>query len=392
MRDRHETRSMKIVTIVGARPQFVKAAVFSDALRRLSNVHEILLHTGQHYDFEMSQVFWEQLGLARVDYNLGIGSGTHGSQTGQMLAAIEAVLLTEKPDCVVVFGDTNSTLAGALCAAKLNIPIAHVEAGLRSFNRRMPEEVNRVIADHLASMLFAPSTAAVENLLCEGCAPSSIFRTGDLMYDALLRFSRIAEQQSRIRGKLGLTSHGYVLATIHRAENTDDTVKLERIFNGLLRIAAVVPLVVPVHPRTRPRLKDTWKSDTLHLIEPVGYLDMLALERGASAIVTDSGGVQKEAYWWNVPCITVRDETEWIELLDLGCNRLVPTEADAIYAAVHEVIHSPRRPYRTGLYGDGHAAETIAQRIVRSLSTPTPSSRSIAKSCSVAKSYSVAKS
>jgi UDP-GlcNAc3NAcA epimerase len=276
-------------------------------------------------------------------------------------------------------------MAGALCAAKLNIPIAHVEAGLRSFNRRMPEEVNRVVTDHLASMLFAPSDAAIENLLHEGC-DSSIYRTGDLMYDALLRFSGIAEQQSRIRGKLGLTSQGYVLATIHRAENTDDAVKLQHIFNALLRIAAAVPVVVPVHPRTRPLLKDAWKSDTLHLIEPVGYLDMLALERSASAIVTDSGGVQKEAYWWGVPCITVRDETEWIELLDLGCNRLVPTEADAIYAAVHEVIRSPRRQHRTGLYGDGHAAETIAQQIVRSLSTPAPRSHSVAKSCSVAKS------
>ena len=377
---------MKIVTIVGARPQFVKAAVFSDALRRLSHVREVLLHTGQHYDFKMSQVFWEQLGLAKVDYNLGIGSGPHGAQTGQMLAAIEAVLLPEKPDCVVVFGDTNSTLAGALCAAKLNIPIAHVEAGLRSFNRRMPEEVNRVVADHLASMLFAPSTAAVENLLGEGCAPSSIFQTGDLMYDALLRFSGIAEQQSRIRRKLGLTPQGYVLATIHRAENTDGAVKLESIFNALLRIAAFIRVVVPVHPRTRSLLKDTWKSDTLHLIDPVGYLDMLALERSASAIITDSGGVQKEAYWWGVPCITVRDETEWIELLDLGCNRLVPTVADAICGAVEKVIQSPRRRYRTGLYGDGHAAATIARKIVVSLSAPATRSRSVAKSCSVAKS------
>jgi UDP-GlcNAc3NAcA epimerase len=371
---------MKIVTIVGARPQFVKAAVFSDALRRLNNVREVILHTGQHYDFEMSQVFWEQLGLSRVDYNLGIGSGTHGSQTGQMLAAIEAVLLAEKPDCAVVFGDTNSTLAGALCAAKLNIPIAHIEAGLRSFNRRMPEEVNRVVADHLANMLFAPSTAAVENLLSEGCDPSSVYQTGDLMYDALLRFSCIAEQQSRIGEKLGLTPQDYVLATIHRAENTDAPVKLQHIFDALQRIASFIRVVVPVHPRTRPLLKDTWKSDRLHLIEPVGYLDMLALERSASAIVTDSGGVQKEAYWWGVPCITVRDETEWIELLDLGCNRLVPTVADAICGAVQDVIQSPRRRYRTGLYGDGHAAATIAQKIVVSLSSPAARSRSVAKS------------
>src|SRR5687767_11661717 len=319
---------MKIATIIGARPQFVKAAAFSRIVAGRADMEEILIHTGQHYDFNMSEVFFQQLNIPPPRYNLGVGSGHHGAQTGKMLEMIEAAFQKEKPNVVLVYGDTNSTLAGALAAAKLHIPVAHVEAGLRSFNRRMPEEINRVLTDHASSALFAPTQAAVEHLAAEGVPADRVHLVGDVMYDAALAYARVAEAQSAILRSLGLAAGRYALATIHRAENTDDPRRLQQICRGLAETAAAMPVVFPVHPRTRAALKraDIALADRpgLTLCDPVGYLDMTMLEKSAALIVTDSGGVQKEAYFHGVPCITVREETEWTELVDLGWNRITP--------------------------------------------------------------------
>src|SRR6185369_1335901 len=293
---------MKILTIVGARPQFVKAAVVSKALAAGAGVCEVLVHTGQHFDVSMSDVFFRELGIPAPVHHLGIGGLAHGAMTGRMLEALEQVMQQEKPDRVLVYGDTNSTLAGALAAAKLKIPVAHVEAGLRSFNRAMPEEVNRVVTDHLSALLFAPTAQAMENLRREGIAAASIVRTGDVMYDAALAFGEIAEKHSRVLETHGLAPKSYFLATVHRAENTDDPVRLRAMFQGLADVSARHPVVLPLHPRTRKLLAGLQLQvpDSLRMIDPVGFLDMLVLERNALAIATDSGGVQKEAYFHRV--------------------------------------------------------------------------------------------
>lgn len=318
---------MKIASVVGARPQFIKTAAVSRALRAIEGVKETLIHTGQHYDANMSSVFFEELEIPHPDYNLGIGSATHGAQTGRMLEAIEGVLLKEKPDWVLVYGDTNSTLAGALAAVKLHIPVAHVEAGLRSFNRRMPEEINRVLTDHASDLLFAPTQTAVENLQREGIPDARIKLVGDVMYDAALYYGAKAERQSRILNALKLEPKGYILATIHRAENTDDPLRLRAIFDSLAEIAHEIKVVLPLHPRTRAALVQASLYDkaaqSICLIEPVGYLDMMMLEKNARLIATDSGGVQKEAFFYHVPCVTLREETEWVELVELGWNYLI---------------------------------------------------------------------
>jgi UDP-GlcNAc3NAcA epimerase len=361
---------MKLVSIVGARPQFIKAAVVSRALRAHGGIQEFLLHTGQHYDRNMSAVFFEELEIPRPDLDLGVGSAGHGEQTGRMLAGIEMALLREKPDRVLVYGDTNSTLAGALAAAKLHIPVAHVEAGLRSFNRRMPEEINRVLTDHCADLLFAPAVSAVANLRREGISDERIALVGDVMYDAALVYAERAAEHSRILGDLGLEPGGYVLATIHRAENTDVPERLAAIVGGLGEIAREGVVVWPLHPRTRARLAATSPPALrrLRLIEPVGYLDMVQLERHAAVIATDSGGVQKEAYFHGVPCVTLREETEWVELVELGWNRLAPPEsAEGIAAAVEAARGAPRPAHgASSPYGDGHAAAAICQRLVGS--------------------------
>lgn len=328
---------MKVVSIVGARPQFIKLAPLSVELRK-REIFEIILHTGQHYDDNMNKVFFEELEISEPDYNLGIGSGLHGEQTGRMLIGIEEVLLKEKPNLVIVYGDTNSTLAGSLAASKLHIPLAHVEAGLRSFNKKMPEEINRIVADHLSDILFCPTETAIENLKKEGI-DKNVYLVGDLMFDALMHFEKISQLKSKILEKLNLTPKSYLLLTIHRAENTDNRERLENIFESLREIDKVI--VFPVHPRTRDRLEKyglfSLLGKNIEVIDPVGYLDMLMLEKNAYAIVTDSGGVQKEAFWLKVPCITLRDETEWVETVDLGWNTLVGADRDKIFNAINNV-------------------------------------------------------
>ncbi len=349
----------KIVTIVGARPQFVKAGIVSQALQ--GSFAEVLIHTGQHYDVNMSDIFFRDLGIPEPQYYLGVGSGGHGAQTGKMLEAIEEVLLKENPDVVLVYGDTNSTLAGALAAAKLHIPIAHVEAGLRSFNRRMPEEINRIMADHISTWLFAPTAAAVGHLKREGIT-EGVSLVGDVMYDTFLFGSKLVPDRSRIVGELGLTPQSYALLTLHRAENTDDPERLGAIINTLND--AGQPIIFPVHPRTRKKLQelgDAVRTDTLRLVEPVGYFDMLNLELHAAVIFTDSGGVQKEAYMAKVPCITLRDETEWVETVEVGWNRLVGADPAAIRAALSLDWVGQKYPL---LFGDGRAANKIAEQLL----------------------------
>jgi UDP-GlcNAc3NAcA epimerase len=351
----------QILTVVGARPQFVKAGVVSQALRR-AGVCEILVHTGQHYDPAMSEVFFQELSIPPPAHHLGVGSGSHGAQTGKMLESLERVILDECPARVLVYGDTNSTIAGALAAAKLNVPVDHVEAGLRSFNRRMPEEVNRVMTDHLSSRLYAPTIAAVENLRREGLVGQGVVHVGDVMCDATLAAASIARRESRILTELSLSPKGYVLATVHRAENTDDVARLAAILHALGMVARKLPVVLPLHPRTRAAIaragliRDFGKS--LKIIEPIGYIDMTRLESDAALIATDSGGVQKEAFLHGVPCITLRTETEWGELVESGWNQL----CDPLDPALAQTILGRVGTVGTAVtpYGDGHAADRIA--------------------------------
>lgn len=364
-------RSLLVATVVGARPQFIKAAVVSRALRSTAGVREVLVHTGQHYDENMSAVFFREMGIPAPDYSLGIGSGTHGAQTGQMLAAIERVLLEVKPDWTVVYGDTNSTLAGALASAKLHVPTAHVEAGLRSFNRRMPEEINRVLTDHASDLLFAPTPAAVENLRREGVPDSRVLLTGDVMYDAIIYYGARAERESHVLSDLGLEHKGYLLATIHRAESTDDPARLRAVFEGLSAVSQDMPVVFPIHPRTRAAAHRDGLLERVgpgvKMVDPVGYIDMIMLERSARLVITDSGGVQKEAYFCGVPCVTLRDETEWVELVELGWNRLVPADSgETVRAGVLDALERPvpARTCGTQPYGDGAAANLIVRALV----------------------------
>lgn len=354
---------MKILTVVGARPQFVKAAVVSRALAETAGLREVLVHTGQHYDDAMSDRFFRDLGIPAPAHNLGVGSGSHGAQTGRMLEKLDAVMQAERPDWVLLYGDTNSTLAGALAAAKLHVPVAHVEAGLRSWNRAMPEEINRLLTDQVSSLLFAPTEAAVANLAREGIAGDSVRLVGDVMYDAALTFGGRADADSLL-ARLGVQAGAYALATIHRAENTDDPARLAAIVAGLAQAADAMPVVLPCHPRTLAALERAGLSEQararLVCTEPLGYLDMLAAERLARVVVTDSGGVQKEAFFFGVPCVIVRRETEWIELVELGCARLV--EPDGIAAAV---AAPPRAAAdeRARLYGGGQAAGRVARAL-----------------------------
>lgn len=345
---------MKIATVIGARPQFIKAAPVSRALA--SSHQEIIIHTGQHYDQNMSEVFFEQLQVPRPRYNLGIGSGSHGSQTGAMLAAIEEIIIQEKPELVLVYGDTNSTLAGALAAAKLHFPVAHVEAGIRSFNRTMPEELNRVLTDNLADLLFCPTQTAVTNLTGAGIT-KGVFLTGDVMYDSLLFFLQRANYNKL--QELQVSQGKYFLATIHRPQNTDEFEALKAIIAVLNQLE--VPIVFPLHPRTRGFLEKFSLMSSIQgnvkLIDPVGYLDMLALMEQAALILTDSGGIQKEAYLLGVPCITLRRDTEWPETVEAGWNTLTGVNIDEILEAVGKRPHGQRQP----IFGDGKAASKIVQ-------------------------------
>jgi len=373
---------MKIVTIVGARPQFIKAAAVTRAIHRAHQrkrrIKEVLVHTGQHYDTMMDKVFFEELNLPKPDYHLGVGSGSHGKQTGMMLERIESVLEKEKPEAVMVYGDTNSTLAGALVAAKLNFPIAHVEAGLRSYNRTMPEEMNRILTDHLSTFLFCPTGQAVRNLLKEGIKDERarfVKNVGDVMYDSILYYLRLAEKKSTILQDLSLVNPQssirnprYYLVTLHRAENTDYPKRLKSILAALNEIGRSHPVIFPLHPRTKKRMEIHFaftKFKNIKFIEPVSYLDMLKLEKNAKAILTDSGGVQKEAYWLKVPCLTLRGETEWVETVKSGWNELVGTETKNIFQGVNDL--EKRRPSRKEkkIFGEGRASEKIVQILIR---------------------------
>lgn len=378
-------KRVKFVDIVGARPQFIKLAPVLKAIEKHNMVDpdiyidEVLIHTGQHYDYEMSGVFFDELGLKSPDYHLGVGSGTHGSQTGEMLKKIETVLIKEEPELVIVYGDTNSTLAGALAAAKLHIPVAHVEAGLRSFNRKMPEEINRILTDHVSEFLFCPTETAVENLRNEGFtnilndgklfhihydlselsySSPVVINTGDVMFDAALMYLNLAEQKSRIIEDLNLRPKCYALATIHRAENTNDPEKLKTIFAGLEAIAKnELPVILPAHPRTRKEANVLGISpNRLKVINPVSYMDMLLLEKYAKVILTDSGGVQKEAFFFRVPCVTLRNETEWVETVELGWNVLLSSSDESLFSK----IPFAKKDYLDNCpYGDGQAAKRI---------------------------------
>ncbi|HEX9115355.1 MAG TPA: UDP-N-acetylglucosamine 2-epimerase (non-hydrolyzing) [Anaerolineae bacterium] len=345
---------MKIVSVVGARPEFVQVAPVSRALR--SEHREVLVHTGQHYDYAMSQTFFDELGIPAPDYNLEVGSGLHGRQTAEILARLEEVLLAEQPDLVIVRGDTNSTLAGALAASKLHIPTAHIEAGERSFDRRMPEEINRLLTDALADVLLCASRTAAARLLAEGM-PREVHWVGDVMLDALLCNLPLARQRSDVLARLGLSRGTYALATVHRAATTDDPVRLGQIIAALNQAGEQV--VFPVHPRTRKALEQcsVRPDDGLRLIPPVGYLDMTVLEENARLIATDSGGVQREAYFLGIPCLTLRDETEWTETVATGWNRLVGTDPDHILDAWRTFRPPAEHP---AIFGDGQAAGRIA--------------------------------
>jgi UDP-GlcNAc3NAcA epimerase len=342
---------MKILTVVGARPQFIKAAAVSRELRKRHT--EILVHTGQHYDYEMSGIFFDGLEMSPPDVNLGVGSGSHGAQTGAMLQGIERLLLAERPDWLLVYGDTNSTLAGALAASKVSIPVVHIESGLRSFNRCMPEEINRVVADHLSSLLLCPSSTAVSNLAAEGIT-ANVHEVGDVMLDVLnWAKQRVDSNRSKILDTLRLEEKDYTLATVHRSENTDDLARLSRILTAFNAIDE--PIVFPVHPRARKIInRGAFRMGPhVHLIDPVGYLEMVGLANSARMILTDSGGLQKESYWLGVPCLTLRDETEWVETVAAGWNTLVGTDTEKIVHAAYSFVPPDSHP---ALYGSGRAA------------------------------------
>lgn len=348
----------KTLTIIGARPQFIKASVVSKAIQESEGLTEVLVHTGQHFDVNMSDIFFNQLGIPRPDYQLDINGGSHGDMTGRMLMAIEEVLLKEQPDWVLVYGDTNSTLAGALAAAKLHIPVAHVEAGLRSFNMQMPEEVNRILTDQISSILFCPTQAAMDNLANEGFAnkPVQVLNVGDVMQDSALFFAKRATQPEGF----GLAD-GFVLATLHRAENTDNPDRLASIVAALNQVhAEIAPVVLPLHPRTRGLLSKHGLALNVELSDPVGYLEMIWLLQRSALVLTDSGGVQKEAFFFGKPCVTMRDQTEWVELVEGGFNELVGADSSAIVDAVkrnigREIVDEQQ------LYGGGVAAVRIAE-------------------------------
>ncbi len=356
---------MKLLTIIGARPQFIKVAALSRALKKFPSITEVIIHTGQHYDHQMSEIFFTEMEIPTPNYSLGVGGCTQGAMTGRMLEKIEEILMIEKPDWVLVFGDTNSTLAGALAAVKLHIPIAHVEAGLRSFNRKMPEEINRILTDQCSELLFTPSQASTDNLLREGIIGAKIYAAGDIMLDAVNYYSQKSEHVSTIVKDLNLDK--FALATVHRAENTDSPPDLRGIMEGLVKIAQTMPVIFPLHPRTQQAIKthlpDLKFPESLKFIPPVGYFDMLSLQKGASVILTDSGGVQKEAYWLQTPCITLRNETEWHELVEHGFNILAGSCPEKIEQAFINSQKNPLPALET-LYGDGHAADYILNKIL----------------------------
>jgi len=374
---------MKILTIIGARPQIIKAAALSRAIRSdyADRINEVILHTGQHYDANMSQVFFDEMGIPEADYNLNVGSGSHSRQTAAMIEGIAEVIEKEKPDWLVLYGDTNSTLAGAIASVKLGIAVAHIEAGLRSFNKSMPEEINRITCDHCSTLLFSPTKAGVDNLAAEGFAidatpPYSIdnpgvYHCGDVMYDNALYFSSIAEERSKILEQLKVQKGDYVLATIHRDGNTDIPERLESIFKAIISISGEKKVILPLHPRTRKMIEKhpgdlvtaIHDSENILLLPPVSFLDMIMLEKHAQLIMTDSGGVQKESYFYHKPCIILRPETEWVEIVDNGSAIICDADGGKIIETYEHFKNNPPKSFPP-LYGDGRAAWFVCDKLL----------------------------
>lgn len=378
---------MKIVTVIGARPQIIKAAALSRAIKEhfKKEVNEVIVHTGQHYDDNMSQVFFDELGIPQPDYNLGVGSASHGVQTAKMIEGIEEILLKEKPDYLVLYGDTNSTLAGAIAASKIHVPIVHIEAGLRSFNKSMPEEINRICCDHCSTLLFSPTATGFKNLIKEGFNPDNkrrftidnpgIYHCGDVMYDNSKYFANIADTKSQILDKEGLRGTGYMLCTIHRDNNTDQPERLNAIFKALLKISECKMVVLPLHPRTSKLLNTNLENDlydkitnnkNIKILPPASFLDMIVLERHAQMVVTDSGGVQKEAFFFQKPCLILRSETEWKEIVECGAAVITDAYENKIIDSFNNFVENPPHKFPE-IFGDGKAAEFICKEMLENL-------------------------
>ncbi len=357
---------MKIISIVGARPQFIKAAAVSREIHKRKNLHEIIIHTGQHYDHNMSDIFFSEMQISKPDYNLDINGISHGAMTGQMMEKIESILLKEKPEQVVVYGDTNSTLAGAIAAKKLHLNLCHVEAGLRSFNMNMPEEINRILTDRISDILFCPSTTAVNNLKKEGFEKidCKILNSGDVMFDSIIFYSKISQQKSNVIEKLKLNN--FILCTVHRAENTDDINRLSSILAALNKLNQTIKVVLPLHPRTKKIIKQNSIKTEFLIIDPVGYFDMVELIRHSSLIMTDSGGLQKEAFFLKKHCVTLRDETEWTELIDMGYNVIVGADEQKIIEMAERMLVK-KSDFSKNLYGSGNASKVIVDTICNNL-------------------------
>ena len=364
---------MKIVTVIGARPQIIKAAALSRAIRQhfSKEVQEVIVHTGQHYDNNMSQVFFDELDIPQPQYNIGVGSDSHGAQTAKMIEGIEKILLKEKPDCIVLYGDTNSTLAGAIAASKIHVPIVHIEAGLRSFNKAMPEEINRICCDHCSTLLFSPTATGYKNLLNEGIK-TGIYHCGDVMYDNSKYFANIADKKSQILDKEELRGIDYVLCTIHRDNNTDQPERLNAIFRALLKISESKKVILPLHPRTSKSLNVSLEKTLLHqitnnpnikILPPASFFDMIVLERHAQMIITDSGGVQKEAFFFQKPCLILRSETEWTEIVECGAAVITDADESIIVESFNNFIENP--PHNDPeIFGDGNAAAFICKEML----------------------------
>ena len=378
---------MKIVTIIGARPQIIKAAALSRAIKEkhAGQIQEVIVHTGQHYDDNMSQVFFDELGIPKPDYNLHVGSITHGIQTARMIEGIEKILMEEKPDCIVLYGDTNSTLAGAVAASKIHVPVVHIEAGLRSFNKNMPEEINRIVCDHCSTLLFSPTQAGVDNLVREGFPTDNsgpyhidnpkVYHCGDIMYDNSLYFSGVADEKVTLLSRLGLKGKDYVLATLHRDSNTDQKERLNNILDAIMELSAEIPIVLPLHPRTRKmvgllvdqdKLQRWTHNENVKILEPVSFLEMIQLEKHARLILTDSGGVQKESYFFRKPCAILRPETEWVEIVKTGAATLVDADRDLILQTCRHYLQQPPLDFPE-IFGDGHAAAFMLEKILENI-------------------------
>ncbi len=368
---------MKIVTIIGARPQIIKAAALSRAIKEqfADEIQEVIVHTGQHYDENMSQVFFDELGIPHPDYNLHVGSASHGVQTARMMEGIEKILLDENPSCIVLYGDTNSTLAGAVAASKIHVPIVHIEAGLRSFNKSMPEEINRIVCDHCSTLLFSPTQAGCDNLAKEGfkidnTGPYTIdnpkvYHCGDIMYDNSLHFSALADQRVTLLKHLNLEGKPYVLATLHRDSNTDQPERLNAILDAFTELSKEITIVLPMHPRTRKKAAH-FHADNVIVIEPVSFLEMIQLEKHARLIITDSGGVQKESYFFKKPCVIMRPETEWVEIVETGAATLTDADSKTILETSRHYLQHPPVQFPE-IFGDGHAATFMLEKMLQSL-------------------------